>query len=352
MNGLFKVNSGADIGSGHFQRVLNLALALKVSDWNIYFTFSELRTDHQSILKNLNFKFLDLSKYNNGNLNAPKEFKEIEKFLKDEKMKQLNLILVDDYQSNLQWDEYARNYCQKLMIVEDAHKEKRNGDLILDMNFRPKDYIVRLNNIYRGKQVLVGPRFALLDSRYSMMHELALKKKEFVCQKIFINFGTLDNFSLTLRTVKIILAQFITMKMNVVIQSGNLDQVTLEKLAKQFPDRINLFKSPDFLGNIMGECDLSIGAGGISIWERFTIGLISIVVSTADNQKLPMQQLHESEFITFLGDASNAKDFDISTAIESLVSSTEKTSIIRNRLLELVDGLGVQRVLGQLVMDK
>ena len=41
---------------------------------------------------------------------------------------------------------------------------------------------------------------------------------------------------------------------------------------------------------LMAQADLGIGAGGTSVWERFSLGLPSVCIATADNQ---VQQLND-----------------------------------------------------------
>ena len=102
----------------------------------------------------------------------------------------------------------------------------------------------------------------------------------------------------------------------------------------------------------MAECNISIGSGGISVWERFALGLVSATVSTAENQKLPLSQLHESGYIFFLGDAKRVTDGGLNNIISHLITVSDKSSTIREKLLCLVDGLGVQRVVNEMKLDQ
>jgi UDP-2,4-diacetamido-2,4,6-trideoxy-beta-L-altropyranose hydrolase len=346
MNVLFKANSSEKIGSGHFVRTLNLALALKAQGLQVNYVFNNLKDDHKLTLTQHNIDFMEVLNIEDGNLQ--KEFNFIGKFLIDKKIQNVDFFVVDDYSTNPQWDIVARNYCDKLIIIEDLHTYVRQGNCVIDMNFRPKEYITKLTNTYQNKKLLVGPKYALLDYRYADLHKKIPRQKSNLNLKIFINYGTLDNYSLTLRTIRIILSEFKYLRMNVVIQKENLDQLELKRLSLQYSGNLELFIAPEFLGGIMSECDISIGSGGISLWERFSLGLLSATVSTAENQKLTLIQLHKSGFTFFLGDAKKIRDIDISRSIRKLITDSTKSSAPREKLLCLVDGLGVQRVINEM----
>ena len=350
MNALFKVNSSNTIGSSHFVRTLNLALALKARGLQIYYVFNNLRHEHKLTLTRYDIDFMECSTYENNSFQD--EFISIEKFLNIKKIANVDFFVVDDYSTNSKWDILAQNYCDSLIIIEDLHTEVRNGNCIIDMNYRPKKNVANLTNVYKNRKLLIGPKYALLDYRYADLRKKILKSKLNSDMRIFVHFGTLDNYSLTLRTVKLILTEFQNLNMNVVIQRENLDQSELKSLAFQYSNKLKLFIAPDFLGEIMAECDISIGSGGISIWERFALGLVSITVSTASNQKLPLSQLHKSGYTFFLGDANEVRDRELSHTISHLITESEKSLIIREKLLCLVDGLGVQRVINEMKLGE
>ena len=51
----------------------------------------------------------------------------------------------------------------------------------------------------------------------------------------------------------------------------------------------------------MLKADMSIGASGTTSWERCCLGLPSLVISIAENQKPIAQELHKKGIICWLG---------------------------------------------------
>ena len=69
---------------------------------------------------------------------------------------------------------------------------------------------------------------------------------------------------------------------------------------------IQILKNVSNMAEIMAKSDLSIGAAGVSSWERCSVGLPSLVIVTADNQDLIAQNLHNKGAIKNFGSYKKA----------------------------------------------
>jgi spore coat polysaccharide biosynthesis predicted glycosyltransferase SpsG len=180
---------------------------------------------------------------------------------------------------------------------------------------------------------------------FMKFHKIALGE---ICRgdaQIFINFGTLDEFSLTKRSIEIVLNNLPRLRMKVVIQGNNRDRDEIEKLADRFPNSIELFVEPISLTQIMSDCRLSIGAGGISLWERFSLGLNCIIVTTASNQESSIIDLSEQNLVSYLGMAKNLRDSDLLESLLINLKVIELTNYRDRRLMAMSDGLGCKRII-------
>ena len=101
----------------------------------------------------------------------------------------------------------------------------------------------------------------------------------------------------------------------------------------------------------MASCSISIGAGGISIWGRLSLGLTGIVVSTASNQDVPMEQLANDGYIFFLGQADKVLDEELRSELSKALELLKSKKSHKLELMELVDGKGVQRVYERMMKE-
>ncbi len=98
----------------------------------------------------------------------------------------------------------------------------------------------------------------------------------------------------------------------------------------------------------MAVCDIAIGAVGGSAWERCCLGLPSLVVICADNQRDAAIALANAGVVSLLGDAEAMSPAALAEAVIAGVGLIVADKVERDRLgraaRELCDGRGAQRV--------
>jgi UDP-2,4-diacetamido-2,4,6-trideoxy-beta-L-altropyranose hydrolase len=309
--------------------------------WEIIFLSTDLLSNHQKILVSHEIKYLVVPK---SDLGSKEEILRMldSSFTKSEK-EMFDWLIIDDYDIGPNIIKDAYKYSKKLLRIEDLHVARWDCDLVLDMNYRSMQYKTDYLNCYQIEKILVGPDYALLDSRFEFLHSQVIANliNETEIVNVFLNFGSLDVNSLTLRMLRILIEEFQELSVKIVIQENNVDLLEIQEVVTQNSHRCKLYVSPDFLGEIMASCSVSIGAGGISIWERFSVGLTGLVVSTANNQKVPMEQLAHDGYISFLGQANEVQDEQLLAELSKVLALLNNG---RGHRLDLVDGRGVQRV--------
>ena len=66
--------------------------------------------------------------------------------------------------------------------------------------------------------------------------------------------------------------------------------------------------------------------------ERLFLGIPSIVICTAENQKNSIENLVKKKFIIFLGNFKKVKESNIKDAVDNLINNEAKTRKIRKKL--------------------
>jgi len=90
--------------------------------------------------------------------------------------------------------------------------------------------------------------------------------------------------------------------------------------------------------------DIAFGAGGTSIWERCCLGLPTIAIGVAENQRLALERVHKVGGLYSLGCCKQVSNEEINKAISYLLSSNDNYSSMVNKSLNVCDGQGVNRV--------
>ncbi|MBF0256936.1 MAG: hypothetical protein HQL47_10880 [Gammaproteobacteria bacterium] len=94
----------------------------------------------------------------------------------------------------------------------------------------------------------------------------------------------------------------------------------------------------------MAEADFAIGAGGATTWERCCLGLPSLVVSIAENQRPACEALAEAGVIAYLGHHDVVTAQHLRHAIDALRSDAGRRQGLASASADLVDGEGARRV--------
>ena len=101
----------------------------------------------------------------------------------------------------------------------------------------------------------------------------------------------------------------------------------------------------------MAIADLAIGAGGATSWERCCLGLPTIVVSIAENQRSACIALSENDLIDYLGHVGDVSAEMIREWVISMTKNPEVLCEMSAKNMVLVDGKGENKVVDLLAQD-
>jgi UDP-2,4-diacetamido-2,4,6-trideoxy-beta-L-altropyranose hydrolase len=118
---------------------------------------------------------------------------------------------------------------------------------------------------------------------------------------------------------------------------------SLGKIAKR-DTRIILHVDSPHMARLTAEADIGIGAAGSSTWERCTLGLPTLMVILADNQRAAAQTLAEREAALVVDAADPDFDADFDRALRRLTTDAELRKRLATASAELCDGQGAPRV--------
>jgi UDP-2,4-diacetamido-2,4,6-trideoxy-beta-L-altropyranose hydrolase len=260
-----------------------------------------------------------------------------------------DLLVVDHYALDNRWERAVRPSVSRMLVIDDLADRAHDCDLLLDQNLAP-----HMANRYDGKvndgcALLLGPAFALLQPQYAELRDRTLPREGPV-RRILVSFGGSDPVNLTGRIIACIIALGRPdVAVDVVVGSSNPFREAIRAQVVGRPQFV-VHDSVPSLASLMTTADLAIGAAGTTAWERLCLGLPSLVVSLAENQRPIARALHERGLIEWLGHEDDVDDRallrGIATVLEAGLSREWST-----RCRDAVDGYGVSRVCDALGVD-
>ena len=101
----------------------------------------------------------------------------------------------------------------------------------------------------------------------------------------------------------------------------------------------------------MQECDLAISAAGTTLYELCATGIPTITYTLADNQLIAADQFAKQGIMINAGDCRHDKDFisHLEYLMESISLNLQKRANMAEKMQQLVDGLGVERIVNTLL---
>ncbi|MES2400007.1 MAG: UDP-2,4-diacetamido-2,4,6-trideoxy-beta-L-altropyranose hydrolase [Pseudomonadota bacterium] len=257
-----------------------------------------------------------------------------------------DVLVVDHYAVDHRWETALRPSASRILAIDDLADRVHDCDLLLDQNF-----FSDLSTRYDGKVppgcvTLLGPDYALLQPVYAELHS-QVELRDGPVRRIFVFFGGADTENLT--GLSVAAFQEIDrsdIRMDVVMTEKNSRYQAIEK-AIQGWSNIHLHGPLPSLGPLMATADLAIGAGGATVWERFCLGLPSVVISLAENQKPVCGDLARTGLIQYLGHKDQVTMEVLRNALRRVIGLLSIFEWSRN-CYAICDGKGARRVAGSL----
>lgn len=257
-------------GAGHAMRCLTLAGALQKKGWDCQFATEAESYEFVSALKD--YKRLD-----------PDEFYA--------RPVTHDVLVVDHYSYGYEYERHFRPFNKAIMAIDDLADRKHDCDVILDQAYGRviTDYA---KDVPSGCDVLVGPSYALIREEFLKYRPQSLVRRQSIkgITRIFINFGGNDQKNMILQTLQKLVEIGYRGAIDVVFGVMAPHRESVEEYAKKMPNDIAFYTNPD-MAQLLARADLAVGAPGVSAWERFCMGLPTVLLQTADNQGFTYQAL-------------------------------------------------------------
>lgn len=254
-------------------------------------------------------------------------------------------LVVDHYALDRQWEQALRSMCQRLMVIDDLADRLHDCDLLLDQNLgrTAADYA---NLLPGGATTLIGPQYALLRPEFALLRTKSLARRTgSQLKRLLITMGGVDRANVTGQVLEALKSCNLPddCKISVIMGSTAPWLECVQKQAERMPWPTEVFANVSDMAQWMVDADLSIGAAGGTSWERCCLGLPTLLVVLAENQRVGSQALQE---------AGAARQIDVvherlKPEIEDLFQPL-KLKQMGDAARSITDGQGVSRVLAYL----
>jgi len=350
---VFRTDANQQIGTGHFMRCLTLADEMRRSNADICFVARDLPRHLQQLLFERGMTYLalptpdalhDTDELPHARWLPTSQAHDAEHTLAVLGKGSWDWLVVDHYALDHRFETPLRKVCKHIMAMDDLADRIHDCDVLLDQNFYLDPKQRYLGKVPPTCHLLLGPKFALLRDEFRDIRP-HLQTRTGEIRNILVFFGGVDRHNLTRVALQVLIDLNLTASVDVVIGQQHPDKENIQQLCvkKNFTCHVQTHH----IASLMAKADLAMGAGGTAVWERFCMGVPSVCIATADNQRQQLTDLQDASLLMALTDVSNAKIF-LTQTITKLMTTANHLQNLSQRGSALVDGTGVIQVLAVL----
>lgn len=230
-----------------------------------------------------------------------------------------DLVIVDHYDLEDDFFQSLKNMNVPCLIIDDVcTRDFYPCDILLinNLSFNGSDYE---GKVLKSCEIFDGPEFLLLRPQF-LDPELQNHVPKVPAEKLFLFFGGTDPAGLTKRVLNIISENDIQIPhIDVVIGESNQDRAEIEAQCKDLNAALHVQISN--MADVMKGADLAVGCGGTAIWERLSLNIPTLEISHSEWQIETFEDLHQKNYINYIGKAQELKDADIAVHLRKALEN-------------------------------
>jgi len=323
-NVVFQLEADAQIGVGHLMRCMVIADELKKEEKVCYFLSRELAVPLRKLVVQKGHKVCTIDSEQSA-------LKQLESLRPE-------WTIVDNYELDATFERRVCDVSRRLLVIDDLANRTHYCDFLLDQSpLRTKaDYQSRVNE---NCQFLLGANYVLIRPEFRTFRKSSITSWE----KALISLGGADPDNITLVILKALesVPQMKSIKWSVIAGVANLHWKALDHYVARSQLDITLIKESSNIASLLADNDFAIGAAGGMAWERSCIGIPTLTIPIADNQRSGLEVIRHFR----LGETLEIEELNsthLSIALGRLRRHADDY-LVRNQML--VDGFGVRRLL-------
>jgi len=304
---VIRVDAGPAIGIGHLRRCLTLAEEFRERDCRVRFVCKDrFGPDVESLMARYAVHYLADTRRTMEGCDAQGE----EMWDADATLAAVgpsigaeSWAVVDSYRLGHRWERRMRGAGYRIVAIDDHRDRRHHADLLTgdaEVPFDPD-----LNELASTARVLVGPRYAIVDSAYAFSGSDVNAAGS--ATRLLVSYGGSDPTGETSKALKAIQALKIDDRrggrvetVDVVVGPADPSSAAVVRAGVAIPDVI-VHRGLSSLEPLMRRADLVLTSGGNTMVEALVLRKPCIVTLTGDNQAMTAGKLAAAGVIRSLG---------------------------------------------------
>lgn len=358
----FRVDASLQIGSGHVMRCLTLANALREQGAICRFVCRAQPGDLIELLREQQHEVLTLvsppRKPSQSDSATPYANWLMTTWQTDAQQTQAELsavgfhdwLVVDHYALDAQWEQAVSCTARRLLVIDDLANRRHHADLLLDQTFERKNAVYQ-PLINPGCELCCGVEYVLLRPEFDLWRARSLEsRKSTRLQRVLISLGGVDQTNIGRDILLALRDPRLPADIEICLVLGASSPwiEEMRRLCEIMPG-VELRVAAGNMAELLSHCDLAIGAAGSSAWERCCLGVPTLMLVLADNQRRIAAQLSAVGAAELLTPGPDLHEQVVSAM--QVVNDVQLREMSR-KAAALVPGSGVKRIIKAMIESK
>lgn len=250
-------------------------------------------------------------------------------------------LIVDHYGVDVDWENYVSVGCDLLAVIEDIPRREHACDLLVDQTLgrRAEEYLQQLNQSCR---LLLGTQYSMLRPAFRLARERIDERPKIIKRvNVLLALGGGQGDQVALECLEVLMLSELASSQRhyrIDIISGDTQLFDDFGLDNENIDVVN----HDYVDNIeelLLAADIAIGAPGGATWERCCLGVPSVLIPFADNQKMVAASIADRNCGLVV-----ERELITKKLVLAVAKLLENNQIFRQQSLKSIDALGAARL--------
>ncbi|SDW87370.1 UDP-2,4-diacetamido-2,4,6-trideoxy-beta-L-altropyranose hydrolase [Lachnospiraceae bacterium KHCPX20] len=355
MTVIFRVDANKNIGMGHIMRCLSIADVCRLCGYKVKFILADDAVS--KLIKERGYSVIVLYS----------DYRNMEEELKVWPSELSGLIFVDSYFVTEAYLSYLRERVRgKLIYLDDIYAFPYPVDVVINYNAyaTPDIYNKLYSRVdFRKPKMIIGSAYAPLRT---MFRGIDKKKQPDEVKNILVSTGGSDELHLQLQIIRSLTASLVgdDCFYHFLLGAMNVDKEEIKRGAS-LNEHFIIHENVTDMKSLICSCDIAISAAGSTLYEIASCGVPLITYSLADNQLQGAEAFEKLGMAINIGDIRDPVSVDgsqvvsgkldslavtrILMAMESLSKDKAKRSKMGEKMQQLIDGFGTDRLVREIM---